>query len=501
MTIAGIHEQYEMHNPSELDRRGYKIYTMSQLMGITGRQQDGEMVTGKYEQPYFHLTLDERINIFRLCSPVHAVVSSRMNAISSIEFKVVCEKEREDEIADELKSYRSLYREYSGYPEAKYIIASARLRGFITQKLPEVLPDLSNFDTALLRYVKMIKKRNIDEADEVQNWLQNPNIGEKWGDFVKKMVFDYLIHGSCSIYKETMDGRVENIYILAGGTTIPLQDKYAGGISAYVQIISGATPQIYYDNELSYANYLPSSARAYGFVPLEALVNKVTESLLFDQLLAQQADGTKLPEKMIIITDNSPFGDIDQTSAIPLDVDEQQRIESKLNQPVKGAMMTFAGNGVTVVDLSRENTMSFQNERQKDIRSEVAMVFNATNMEMNLTGSENTSGRSTSEVQMEIMQSRGTRPVIDNILQQFNRDIIPFRFGRGFTLVCEAERSEQERLETIAKAMQTGIYSVNELRRWENEDPFEGEEFDRPQGSQPAQPDGSEMSPFNFKGM
>lgn len=486
-----------------LKRRGYNVYTATQLMGITGEDKDGRRISGKFEQPIFYLSVEERLSIFRLCAPVHSVVSSRMNAISSIEFKVVCEKEREDEISDELRDLRKIYQEFSAVPELKYIVASRQIREQIIQRLPDVLPDLSNFDSSLSRYIKKIRKRNVDEADKVQDWLMNPNQEDRFGDFIKKMVFDYMIHGAVGIYKEKMGSVVENIYVLPGGTIVPLKDKYAGGTSAYVQVMTGEQPQIYYDDEISYINYLPTSERSFGLIPLEALINKVTESLLFDKLMADQADGTKLPEKMIIVTDNSPFGDIDKAEQVPIDIDEQARIESKINQPKKGALMTFSGNGVTVVDLSRENTMSFQHERQKDIRAEVAMVFNATNMEMNLSGSDNTSGRSTSEVQMEIMQARGTKPIIDCILQQFNRDILPFRFGSGFTLVCEAERTEEDRLKLLQLKMQTGIYSINEIRKDENIDPFEGEEFDKPAGAgQPVgQPDGSEMNPLNMKQM
>ncbi|NCN22597.1 hypothetical protein GW934_03865, partial [Candidatus Falkowbacteria bacterium] len=160
-------------------------------------------------------------------------------------------------------------------------------------------------------------------------------------------------------------------------------------------------------------DYLPVSSRNYGMIPLEALIKKVTESLLFDNMMANQADGTKPPEKMVIVTEQNPFGSLDGDDAkdIPLDVDEQKRIEQKLSQPIKNGVMTFSGNHVEVVDLTRSDSMGNQMQRQKDIREEVALVFNATNMEVNLSGSDNTSGRSTSQAQMEIEQGKGIAPI------------------------------------------------------------------------------------------
>jgi phage portal protein BeeE len=477
------------------DKRGMQVYTMSQLIGMTGRTKDGQLITGNVEQPIFYLNLEERDGIFRLCSPVNAVVSGRMNRISGLDWTVTKDRKQEDRIAEELKKYSQLFNEYKDVPDLQYRIVNMQIVNKIKESLPDVLPDLSNFNQSLMRWKKKIDAKHTDEADQVIEWLKEPNINDKWEDFVKKYVYDLMIHGAASIYKESVGGRVENFYLLTGGTVLPLKDAYVGGKSSFVQVTQGYEPQIFYSNELCYSQYLPTTARAWGFIPLEALINKIAEAMLFDKLMAEQADGTKLPEKMVIITEQSPFGSMDKEFSVPVDPAKQKRIETKLNQPKKGALMTFSGNEVTVVDLSRENTMSIQMQRQKDIKEDVALVFQASNMEMNISGSDGTSGRSTSEEQSKIMLSKAIFPILKQLENRLNRDIIPFRFGWDYRFAFDSGESELEQIELLTKKMQSGLFSCNELRSDElNLDGFSGEEFDKPQNAQPQQ-QGTESNP------
>ena len=486
--IAGIHETLMQTNMSEAgvvsskDGRGYQVYTMSQLMGITGNAQDGSRITGYYEQPIFYLSLEERISIFRLCSPVFSVITSRMNRISGMDWNIVSDKQQEDKIYERLRDIKQVCDEYKETVELPYQIARQRLIQEIRTTLPDVLPDLSNFQSALIRWKRRIQTQSTDSADWVKEWVMQPNITDKFVDFTKKQIMDLMVHGAMSVYKEVSNGKIENIYTLPGGTVLPLKNVFAGGVQGYVQIMLGYEPQIFYGNELAYASYIPTTARSHGFIPLEALINKISESLLFDKLMADQADGTKMPEKMVIISNASPFGSMDKEFNIPIDGAEQHRVEKKLNTPQKGAIMTFTGNNATVVDLSRENTMSIQMQRQKDIREEVGMVFQATPMEMSLAGGDNTSGRSTSEAQSEIYHSAGVLPIVKILESFWNYDILPFRFGTGYKLEFSVEKSEREEMEALKAKMDTGVYSINEVRTDDlNLDPFPDAKFDVPQ--------------------
>jgi phage portal protein BeeE len=462
-------------------------------MGVSGRDKHGEMVSGKYEQSLFYLSIDERVSIFRLCAPVHAIVSGRMSRISGIPFEIVCNKTEEDRDAERLKNLAAVFKEYSGAEDIKYQVAAGRMRQLIMEVLPDVLPDLSNFEKALYRWKKRLDVIKVDRGEEIKHWLMQPNQDDNWEDFIKKYIFDLMIHGQAVIYKEALHGKIENFYIMPGGTVMPLKDRFLGGATAYVQIISGYEPKIYFSDEVCYSRYIPSSARAYGMVPLECLVNKVAETMFFDKLMAEQADGTKLPEKMIVVADNSPFGAAgDSEFKVPMDVNEQTRLETKANTPKRGAIMTFSGNTVTVVDLSRENTMALQTERQKDVRNEVALVFAATPMEVNLANSEGTSGRSTAEAQQEIMHQRGVLPLLQQIERAMSDHIIPFRFGWGYRLEYDTGRDEKEELDILVKKMQTGLFSVNEIRIEDlNKDPFDGKQYNEPSQAQQPQPGSS----------
>jgi hypothetical protein len=91
---------------------------------------------------------------------------------------------------------------------------------------------------------------------------------------------------------------------------------------------------------------------------------------------------------------------LDDDSSMPVNKNEQKRVETVINEARKGAIRTLTGIGKPLVlDVSRSDTMQTQIERQRQIREEVALVYNMSNMEVNLTGSEDTSGRAVSESQ------------------------------------------------------------------------------------------------------
>jgi hypothetical protein len=207
--------------------------------------------------------------------------------------------------------------------------------------------------------------------------------------------------------------------------------------------------------------------------------------------MAAQADGTKPPEKLVIVTNpTNPFANFDKPEMVemPLDANEQQRIEQKINTPKKGSIITFSGNDAKIIDLSRENTMGIQNERQKDIRSEVGLVFNASDIEMNLGGGDNTSGRATAEMQYEIDLGRGVYPIVKLIEAKINRDIMPFRYGSEYTFEFKKMKNEKEEREVDTLRLDNGEITVNELREEKGYTPFDGEQFNRPRNTQLDQP-------------
>lgn len=474
-------------------RRGISVYTLSELMGAQAKTKDGSYVEVKYQQPLFVLSVHDRVEIFKKCSPVFGVVSSRMNRISALEWNIVPDKKNEDKIADELKMKYGVWKDFNGSEDLKYKVAAQLIIKDIQHELVDVLPDMSNFQTALSRWSRRIKSTKQDVAESVEDWLSEPNQELEWSDFIKEYVFDLLVHGATALYKDYLENRLENLFILPGGSVMPIHNEFVGGATGYLQAIYGYEPQVFFSDELSFLNYIPTSSRSYGMIPLEALTNKVAESLLFDQLMAEQADGTKVPEKLVIFGDNSPFGDIAQDISIPMDKGEQKKIETVINEARKGAVRTLSGVGMPVIlDLSRADTMSTQMERQKMIREEVALVYNMSNLEINMSDSDGVSGRATSDSLETIDQNKGVVPIVQSIMDKFNREIVPYRVGNGYKLEFQISKDPMQELEYHTKMIQSGLYSTNEIRTDElGKDPYPEEEFDRPQSSQASQ--GGEM--------
>jgi hypothetical protein len=486
-------------------KRGVTVYSINQLQKMTGRDKDGRLVSWGVERPYFYLTISQRIQMFTLSSPVFGVVASRMKRLSGLEFNITTEKEKEDETAQDLKDLCQIYLEYKSSTEISDLIMKARIYGQVKEKLVELKPDFSNFDNSLLRWKRRLKRISLVQTKEVKDWLLEPNNGVSWEEFVCKWVFDQMIHGCTATYKDTEQGRLANFDLLPGGTVFKMKAEYFSGVNGYIQLfpefgytgVGYLEPQVYYGDEIAYSEYLPTSSKNYPMIPLEALINKIAESLLFDKLMADQADGTKPPEKLIIVTEPNPFGSMDgENNDVPIDGEEQKRVENKINTPVKGSIMTFTGNRAEVLDISKENTMPTQMQRQKDIREEVALVFNMSNMEVNLTGSENTSGRATSESQAEIEQGKGIAPLRKTLTNLVQRQIIPARYGRGFMFEFEKSRNEREEKELDLISIQTGENTKNDIREKYSK-PGYGPEFDKPDGSSSERvPGESEYNPM-----
>lgn len=488
-------------NKSPQSKRGIGIYEPTQLMSQIGIIKDGQQKEAPLEQPYFYLTIQQRVEITKLCSDVFAVVTGRMHRISALDFNITPIKKEEDRIADQLKSLYQIYQERKQLTDFQSLAMKGKCFVEIQNHLQDVLPDMSNFSASLYRWKKAITFKRTDIQNEIKEWIMEPNTGLTWERYVKKFVFDLLVHGAVATYKQVSNGRLENFDTLPGGTVYRFKNRYFSPVNGYVQLVPSEEAQIMFDDEMSYIEYLPTSAMSHSIVPLEALINKITETLLFDKLMSDQADGTKPPEKLVIITNQqNPFGDFNEPEETPINPDEQKRIELKLNTPRKYAVATLAGNGVEVVDLTRENTMALMQERQRYVRESVGLVFNATNIEMNLTGSDSTNGRESGWIQQELSQGRGIAPILMLIQKSMTKDIIRHRYGYGFQMQYEDTKDSLAQAQLDSLELQNGSLTINEIREREGKNLFDGQEFDKPRGAS-AQPDGSVSNPINFRSM
>jgi phage portal protein BeeE len=442
----------------------------------------------------------------RYSAMVFGVITGRMNRIGALNWSVSKDSDDAEELMAKLQDLASVWEEWAGVPGIRPKMMRRMIQKKISDYLPDLTPDMSNFKSALQRYAKRCKSEFAWDARQIEDWLYEPNQNYSMEEFLKIWVWDLHTHGAAAVYKDINDDNtVENLHILPGGTVVPLHNAYVGGPTAYIQLIPWeATPQIMFNDELIFSRWLPSSAASYGLVPLESLVNKIAEQLLFDEQAAIQADGSKPPEKVVVFGETAPFGDLDRELSVPIEETEQKKIETVLNQRRQYAIRTLSGVGdPMVLDLSKSDIFANQAERQRQLKEDVGLVFGASNMEMNLTGSDSTSGRTTSEAEERQDLRRGVLPIIRIIEEKINREVLPYRFGSGYTFTFASGLSEAEQIDLITRKIQSGLYSVNELRTEElGLDPFPEDDFERPPqaGAQMQQPMGEDQglleSPF-----
>lgn len=480
--------------------RGLNVFSSTELRAITGQTKSGKMATGYIQSPYFSLTPEERIGIMKSSAYIQAVISIRMNRISSLKWTVTHKMDSLDRYYESIKNLKQIYDEFDDPQDMRQLITRARIKGVVQQKFPDVKDDLSNFNQALFRYKKSVTMKTTGEASYIEKWVKKPNQEDSFIDYTKKWIESYLLHGAAAQYKEWCGHRLDKVYILPGGTTYPLRSQKVGGFVAYAQMLIGNIPKIYFQDEIYFKNYLPSAARSYGYVPLDALINKVAEQLLFDQFAAERADGTKEPEKLIIFGDTrSLLGDLTQEINLPQNVDEQKRIEEKLNILRKGAIATLSGVGTpAVLDISKADTFQAQSERQDKLLRDIALIYNMTNMEINLAGGEFTSGKETSETQGEIEEGKGTKPII-NVYQEMWTDNIKYRFGPDWEFQYDDGLNDLEQVELDTKKMQSGTYTPNEVRVARGDDPDMGDGSDSLPNSAQQQTGENQFAPVNMR--
>jgi len=492
-----------MYQSPDKNRRGINVYHMSEIQNVSGRSKEGKVINAEYQLPLFILTPNERECIARLNSDILGLVIGRMNKISSLQWNIVRKKKEEDREAEKLRAFKQIYDEYKDATLQDAIIRQRCVMN-IKSELPDVKPDLSNFDNSLRRWRKRIKYTIEDSSQKIIDWLNSANLEDDFEEFQKKWVFDLMIHGSEAIYKKYINGALEDFYLLPGGSVFPLRSKYVGAQTGYVQMLAGYMPQIYFSNELLFDSYVPISARSYGLIPIEALINKISESLLFDKLAAERADGTKPPEKLVILgSNNNMFGDIgDAGFNVPINQEEQKRIETIVNEERKNAIRVISGHGTPVIaDISKADTFESQSNRQTSLKKDIALVFSATPMEMGLAGSDDTSGRSTSETQERIERERGVFPIVRIIDKTITAKIIPYKFGSGWKLEHKTGLTEAEQIKLDSMMLTSGSYDINAIRETRGDEPYPEEIYDRPLGiSQDNQSAGqNEMSPLYIR--
>lgn len=459
------------------------LFSAYNTQSIAAKDSNGNLRNVKTSLRYSNLSPIECFLIYQKCAPVFAIISSRANRISGIEFHIVPAKSQIEKFISELKEKKEIFEEldYGLISIGKKI----RLYSDIKKSLKDLKPDFSNFDKSLYRFYKNEKSIQTDKCNEIEDFLMQPSSDLSWTNLIKQIVQDQLVYGRSGIYKKNDGNRLSNLIPICGGTIIPIREEKIGGLVGYIQMVEGKTPQLFYKSELAFLEYMSNTTTPFGMTPIEALVNLVAENLLFNELMAQKADGSVPPEKLVVFGEKNPLIDDDEFLD-SINKDEQVRIERKINRAKKdGAIATLTGSGTPVViDLSRADTIPTQMARQDQTNKYVAMVFNASNQEINETGGDGTSGRSTSETQERNDNSKGIRPMLRGIEDIFTYDIIPNRYGYGYKFEFDESRSDEQKIELSKIKKESGLFSVNEIRVKDyGFDPISRPEFDLPQGA------------------
>lgn len=497
---AGNH----IYAQTDKNRRGLNVYTLSEIVNVSGSDKQGNIKTVETQIPVFILTPMEREWLVRMNSYLFGIVTSRMNRISSLEWKVTRKKEEEELIVEKMKAFYQIWVENDNLSDIRQLVIRRKAVMSIQEEIKDMKDDLSNFDSALKRWRRNLKNQNQYSASQIEDWVNSINSEDDFEEFQKKWVFDLMVHGAEAIYKQFIDGVIENAYLLPGGSVYPIRSRYVGSSTGYIQMLHGYEPKIYFSDEMIFDSYVPVSARSHGLIPIEALINKVTESLLFDKLAAERADGTKPPEKLIILGEQSKmFGDLNSVSFnIPANQEEQKRIETIVNEERKNAIRVISGVGQPVVsDISKADTFSEQSERQTRLIRDIGFVFNMSPFEMSLAGSDYVAGRETASEQAKQEKERGIYPIVRIIDKTMTSKIIPYKFGSGWILEHNTGMSEVEQIKLDAQKLSSGTYAVNEIREDRGDDPYPEENYERPPGQQTEnqQPGFNDINPFFTK--
>lgn len=475
--------------PNQPPGRGITVIDAEQLLQITGATKEGKAIQVGLESQWLNTDPYTALEIVRRCPPVLGVVTGRANLIAGLPWVIEPVSKNEDRAVARLKDYREMFMEWDN------VGVRIGLHAKIRERLVDIKPDLSNFDASLRRWSRRIKDRKSDESSQVEDWI-NSGAGTNWSDFAKQFVSDLLTHGRGANFKIMGEERLEGFELLPGGTVFPVQGQFAGGYRAYIQVSPGhsgylddfgnarlISPQLFFANEMDFSYWMPNSLKLNGLTPIDALLNLCAEDMLRTHKFATMADGSKPPHKVLVMTHDASFNPSSMGDKVdPVDQEEQRRVENKLNRDRKDhGITTLTQYGTPfMLDLSGADTMESEMRRQDQIDEKVALVFHATPLEMNKTGSEDTSGRSTSEAQRAALNSKGVAPIVINLEESFNLDLIPWRYGPGYyDMNFSVDQTAREEAEIGALRLKAG-WAMNEVRVPQGLDPFNDPKFDEP---------------------
>lgn len=463
--------------------RGWSLYTNHNLIPHGVVDKDGNSHTAKIQSGnlYRYLSPWDCEQIAMLDSDIFSIVSQRSQIFSGMQDSITPIKKIEDEIAFRLKRSYRLAMQYDrtspvGY--GSYVKYWHEINSYL--KNYNLFPDLSNFDKCMRIYFDDIKFYKEQSSQEVLDWVYQPRAGSQIQDFKKKWVRDNLIHGRNAIQLPT-DG-FDGFEIVPAGTIYQVPEEFVGqyNLQWYVQLTYGMNGwssvqrgKIFSSEEMSTAQYIPSTAIVDGLKPMDALMYQIIMTTNLNELLAENSNGSKAPEYLILITENEDDGGYAYPS---IDSGEIERQETSVNEKRKDSQVRIhktSGNSAQLFNLSRENIINVLSPYTEYVRKAKAMVFHATPNEMGDTNTGGMIAKAGAEAQQQLYYSQSINPLAIMWENQFTLEVLPKKFyqvndnGKKipiWDLRLRQETTIQEKIELANALKGTQSVTVNELR-------------------------------------
>lgn len=161
------------------------------------------------------------------------------------------------------------------------------------------------------------KKPQDDDCLKIQEFLWNPDKENTWDEWLRMLLEDMLVLDAVAIYPRLTKGGKPYALELVDGATIRRVLAYDGRTPsppdpAYQQIIKGVIAGDFSRDELFYFRRNPRTNKAYGYSPVEQIINTVNTGIR--RQLAQQAyftEGT-VPDALAAVPKEWSAEDIKQ---------------------------------------------------------------------------------------------------------------------------------------------------------------------------------------------
>jgi hypothetical protein len=460
--------------------RGVTVTDLANLFRVRGRTKAGRQAYATVDMGFWRNRLNplQREEIYEKSDIAHGLIGGRALEMSALPVSIVNEAQVEDEIEAKLRSWKRIHE----WQEPTARGAGVRITAFrmMRQHLPWLHMSLDNFESHLLDWRHKLDRRSNDKAQQILDWFMQPSPGLLWPDFISKWTHDLLTHNAAPVYlMGPRSGPITGFQCLPAGTVLQAALPFAGLPAMYVQFpfevwMGGRVtePRIYFRDELSFSQYEPVSMFSNPSTPMDALVEYIAHQLLFAEQMASKADGSELPQKLVIAGQNvptMPSGLPGEAQKAPVSKTEEFRLDNRLNRLTKRALQILSGNyygNIQVVDVSKTDQLPAHIQWIRDgVRDACMAVFHATPAEVGKGGSEGISGRSTAEMQERTEKSKGLLPVVVRFVETANREILPRYTGeRGWMVRIEAPLGESAQADLALKYKQSEVVTGAEIR-------------------------------------